>query len=182
MDDVMVYRTAGARALAGETLYRADDGHYQFKYLPAFALAVAPIALIPVEVMKPLWFAGCAWLVLIFITQTVRAVPAPKTAQRTLLWLTALVTAKFWVLELVHGQTNVLLGVLLLAALAAARARRPLAAGVLAGAAVFVKPYALITIPWLFVAAGPSSVASAGAVIAAGLVLPAVRYGWHGNV
>src|SRR5262245_4106393 len=120
MDDVLVYRTAGERALKAQTPYRADDGHYQFKYLPAFALAVSPIALIPEELMKPIWFAGCAWLVLIFITQTVRAVPAPRSTYRTVLWLTAIVTAKFWVLELIHGQTNVLLGVLLLAALAAA--------------------------------------------------------------
>ena len=44
MVDFEVYRTAAARALDAEPLYRADDGHYQFKYLPAFALAMAPFA------------------------------------------------------------------------------------------------------------------------------------------
>jgi len=42
MPDFQVYWTAGARALAAQPLYRADDGHYQFKYLPAFALAMVP--------------------------------------------------------------------------------------------------------------------------------------------
>ena len=44
MADFGVYRTAGARAFSAEPLYRSDDGHYQFKYLPAFALAMAPFA------------------------------------------------------------------------------------------------------------------------------------------
>ena len=30
------------RFLAHENLYRPDDGHYQFKYLPAFAPLMAP--------------------------------------------------------------------------------------------------------------------------------------------
>ena len=38
----------GGRArLAAEPLYRPDDGHYQFKYWPAFALAMVPFALMP---------------------------------------------------------------------------------------------------------------------------------------
>ena len=47
MPDFEVYRTAGARALAAEPLYRADDGHFQFKYLPAFAIFAAPLAMVP---------------------------------------------------------------------------------------------------------------------------------------
>ena len=38
--DFEVYRTAAQRVVHGEPLYRADDGHYQFKYLPAFAVAM----------------------------------------------------------------------------------------------------------------------------------------------
>ena len=41
MADFAVYRTAAVRALDAEPLYRASDGHYQYKYLPAFALAMA---------------------------------------------------------------------------------------------------------------------------------------------
>ena len=44
MVDFAVYRTAAARALDAETLYRESDGHYQYKYLPAFAFAMAPFA------------------------------------------------------------------------------------------------------------------------------------------
>ena len=47
MYDFDVYRVAGVRAAAAEPLYRAEDGHWQFKYLPAFALAIAPLAQVP---------------------------------------------------------------------------------------------------------------------------------------
>ena len=45
MVDFEVYRTAGRRAVAAEPLYREGDGHYAFKYLPAFAVAMAPVAI-----------------------------------------------------------------------------------------------------------------------------------------
>ena len=35
--DFVVPRTAAERFLAHEPLYRPEDGHYQYKYLPAFA-------------------------------------------------------------------------------------------------------------------------------------------------
>lgn len=40
--DFVVYHRAAVRTLDAEPLYRPDDGHYQFKYLPGFALAMTP--------------------------------------------------------------------------------------------------------------------------------------------
>jgi hypothetical protein len=40
--DFVVPRTAAERFLAHEPLYRPEDGHYQYKYLPAFAAAMVP--------------------------------------------------------------------------------------------------------------------------------------------
>src|SRR5216110_3281920 len=57
MPDFQVYRTAGSRALAAAPLYREEDGHYQFKYLPPFAILAAPIALVPLPAAKAGWFA-----------------------------------------------------------------------------------------------------------------------------
>ena len=50
------------------------------------------------------------------------------------------------------------------------------------GLAVFVKPYALILVPWLLVTQGWRAAAMAASVVAAGLLLPAVVYGWSGNL
>jgi hypothetical protein len=180
--DFEVYRTAGIRALAAEPLYRPEDGHYQFKYLPAFALAMTPLAKPDPETTKSVWFALSVALLIAFVGLSVRALPERRLALRRLVWLTALVMAKFYVKELVFGQTNVLLGLIAIAALLAARRDRRALAGVLIGLAVFVKPYALILLPWLALVAGVPALLAAGGVIAAGLALPAVVYGWHGNL
>ena len=150
MVDFEVYRTAAHRALAGEPLYRAEDGHYQFKYLPAFALAMAPFALVDREAAKVIWFALSAGLLTAFVRWSVRALPERRRSERALLWLTVLFMAKFYAHELTLGQTNILLGV-------AARRRRcspcrsisRTSRACCIGAAAFVKPYALLLLPWL---------------------------------
>jgi hypothetical protein len=89
---------------------------------------------------------------------------------------------KFYAHELMLGQTNILLGSLIVGALLAAQVDQPRVAGVLIGLAAFVKPYALILVPWLAFSAGASAAVGTLSVLAAGLVLPAFVYGWTGNV
>ena len=55
--DFEVYRVAAGRALHAATLYRAEDGHYQYKYFPAFAFVMAPFAWMPDRVARAVWFA-----------------------------------------------------------------------------------------------------------------------------
>jgi hypothetical protein len=182
MVDFEVYRTAARRAIQGEPLYRAEDGHYQFKYLPAFALAMTPFGIVDREAAKAIWFALSAGLLTAFIRWSVRALPERRKSERALLWLTALFMAKFYLHELMLGQTNILLGALLVGALMAAQVDQPRLAGILVGIAAFVKPYALLLLPWLAFSYGAvASMATLG-VLAAGLILPAVVYGWSGNI
>jgi hypothetical protein len=89
---------------------------------------------------------------------------------------------KFYARELNLGQTNVLLGVTLVSALLAAERGRAVVAGALAGSGIFVKPYAAILLLWLPWNAGLPGVLSAGVALAGGLTLPAVLYGWQGNL
>jgi hypothetical protein len=182
MVDFAVYRTAGARAIEGAPLFRAEDGHYQFKYFPAFALAMMPFALVPPEAARAIWFALSVALLVALVRLSVHALPDPRLSPRQLTWLAVLLMAKFYAHELNLGQSNILLGVLLVGALAAAETQRSAWAGVLVGAGVFVKPYALILVPWLAFAAGLRGLAAAGTTIAVGLLLPAVLYGWSGNL
>ena len=127
----------------------STDGHYQFKYLPAFALAMAPFAIVDSEAAKVIWFALSAGLLTAFLRWSVRALPERRRSERVLLWLTVLFMAKFYAHELTLGQTNILLGALLVGALLAVQVDQPYVAGVLIGAAAFVKPYALLLLPWL---------------------------------
>ena len=158
-----------------------EDGHYQFKYLPAFALIMAPLGALDEDAGKMLWFAISVGLLAALLRWSVVALPGRRLSQPTLVWITVILMAKFYLHELVLGQTNVLLGALLVGALVAVQRDRPLAAGALVGAAVFVKPYALILMPWLLVTKGWRAIAMAASVVAAGLLLPAVVYGWTGN-
>ena len=182
MADFDVYRTAANRALAGEPLYRAEDGHFRFKYLPAFALAMAPFALVDREGAKVIWFALSAGLLTAFVRWSVRALPERRRSERVLLWLTVLFMAKFYAHELTLGQTNILLGVLLVGSLLAVQVDQPYLAGVLIGVAAFIKPYALLLLPWLGFTYGGGAVLCAVSVLVVGLVLPAFVYGWSGNV
>ena len=181
LTDFEVYRRAATRAAAAEPLYRADDGHYQFKYLPAFAVAARPLTWMGPETAKLVWFALSFGMVLVFVRTLVVALPDRRLPAIGLGALAGVVTAKFFVRELALGQTNALLGLLLLPAVVGA-SRRPRLSGVLVGAAVFVKPYAVLFLPWLALTQPFGTTIAAASSVAAGLVLPATIYGWSGNL
>ena len=123
--DFEVMQQAGVRALAAQPLYRDDDGHFQYKYLPAYAFAMVPFGGIDLEISKALWFALSVGLLIVFVQQSVEALPGRRRSRRLLYWMTALVLTKFVVTELVNGQCNILLGVLAMAGFnAAQRGRR----------------------------------------------------------
>jgi hypothetical protein len=182
MVDFAVYRTAGARVLEAAPLFRVEDGHYQFKYFPAFAFAMVPFGILRPETGKAVWFALSVGLLAMLVRWSVRALPEPRMSEQHLIWLTVVLMAKFYAHELNLGQTNILLGALLVRGLVAAQTGRPAVAGVLAGLGVFVKPYALILVPWLFFAAGLTGMTAFAAILVAGLLLPAIVYGWQGNL
>jgi hypothetical protein len=182
MVDFAVYRTAGARAIDAAPLFREDDGHYQFKYFPAFALAMVPFGATPEPFAKAAWFALSVFLLAWLVRTSVGTLPGRRMRVPTLTALTVLLMAKFYAHELNLGQTNILLGALAVGALAAALSGRAVAAGALAGLGVFVKPYALILAPWVAAAAGAPGLAAFAGVLGAGLLAPALVYGWQGNL
>jgi hypothetical protein len=55
-------------------------------------------------------------------------------------------------------------------------------AGFLVGVGVFVKPYALILVPWVWLVSGLPGIVAGAVTVAAGLALPAFAYGWQGNI
>jgi hypothetical protein len=182
MVDFDVYRTAGARVVAGQALYRVEDGHYQFKYLPAFALAMAPFDAMATDMARAVWFSlTIVWLVWL-VAASVRVLPDRHLSAPVLSIAAVALMAKFFGHELTLGQANALLGALFITALVMLDRRQVMAAAVLLGLSVFVKPYAVIAWPWLAATRGPRAGAVAGAVIVGGLFLPAAVYGWHGNL
>ena len=117
-----------------------------------------------------------------FVRLSLVALPDRRLSSTVLVWLTLLLTGKFLVKELAFGQFNLPLGLLLVGAVIAAQHGRGLAAGAAIAAGVFVKPYALVLVPWLARTFGWRPFVPFALVMAAGLLLPALTYGWDGNL
>src|SRR5688572_19138739 len=95
MEDFSVYRRAAIRAINAEPLYRPDDGHYQFKYLPAFALLMTPFGLLPEPAARATWFALSIGLLVVFVRRSVHLLPNRTLSERALTWFAAVCIAKF---------------------------------------------------------------------------------------
>lgn len=180
--DFMVPRQAGMRVLAQQPLYQPSDGHYQYKYLPAFALAMVPFRWMSKEAGEFVWFTLTVAMAWALLRWSIRALPDRRTPETTLIWLTLLVNGKFLVKELAFGQFNLPVALLLLGAVVAAQRGRTTAAGLSVAAGVFVKPYALVLAPWLIWRLGWRVLVPFSLLFAAGLALPAAVYGWQGNL
>jgi hypothetical protein len=180
--DFNVFRTAGVRARSAAPLYRPDDGHYQFKYLPAFALGMVPIGAIDPEAGTLIWFAASVALLGIFINASVAALPDRRLRRGVLTWFALILMGKFYIHELALGQSNILLGAVLVMALLAAKRGQRFAAAALVSAAVFIKPYAVVLVPWIILVEGPATIGVVAAVLSFGLLAPAAVYGWQGNL
>jgi hypothetical protein len=180
--DFEVYLTAGTRAAAGESLYRESDGHWQFKYLPAFAVAIAPLAKMPPVAARGVWFFLSVALLVVLVNRSYVMLPGRRSRAAFLVWLTILAMGKFYVREVGLGQTNLLLAVFVLTALACWMRGRDVAAGALLAAAAVVKPYAVLFLPYLIARRKWNGAVSFVAVLLGALALPVLTYGWSGNL
>ena len=182
MADFEVWWKAAARAAQAEPLYRPSDGHFVFKYLPAFAVLAIPIGLLPLVIAKGVWFFGSLALLVALVSMAVRLPVERRSTLRWLVIVTVVSLLKFYAHELVLGQVNILFAVVATGALLAMKAKREVLAGGLIVLATVIKPYAVLFVPWLIARRQLPSIASACAGLVLVLVLPAALYGWDGNV
>jgi hypothetical protein len=180
--DFEVYRTASIRALSGEPLYRSADGHWQFKYLPAFAFAVAPVAALPAPIARPAWFALSIACLVALLALSSRLLPDRRWPPALLIALTVIALGKFYAHELELGQTNILLTLAAVGALAAWRSGWDGAAGALFAAATVIKPYAVIFLPYLLLRRRWRTTAAFLVTLLVAVLAPAIRYGLQGNL
>lgn len=182
MPDFEVYWKAGIRARLAEPLYRSEDQHYQLKYLPGFAVLAIPAGLLPLEVAKACWFVFSVALIFALSALSLRVLPERHHPAWWLVLLTVVAMGKFYGHELVLGQVNLLLAVLVASAIVAMRANREGVAGALVATAVIVKPYAIILVPWLVARRRIGSIATAALGLVVALILPVPFYGVDGTV
>ena len=181
MPDYEVYRRAAERAMVAEPLYRVDDGHWQFKYLPAFAVVMLPLGLAPDSVARACWFAGSILILAVLLRTSVTVLPERLHSRAYLTGITFLLLGKFYAHELELGQVNIAMTGLVVLALAQMRAGREVSAGFLVAAAIVLKPYAVLLVPWLLARRRLPALAGATIGIVVALLLPATLYGLQGN-
>jgi hypothetical protein len=181
MTDFGVCYQGGQRVVQGETLYREADGHLQFKYSPAAALFFAPLALLPYEAAKAVWYIlELALLAGIFVLSWRMLPAAAKKATPVFVW-TFLIELKFLARELELGQVNLLILFLLTLTLFSLFRQNELTAGLLWGCSLFFKPYALVFLPYFLLKKKFQTLSAGIAVSVAGLALPAFFYGFKAN-
>ena len=177
MPDLEVYWRGAGRAAAAEPLYRPEDGHFQFKYLPAFAVLTIPLSFLPLEMAKAVWFACSVALLGLLIAISLELLPERRRSTRFLVVAAIVVLGKFFAHEIVLGQVNILFTVLAAAAFLAMRADREIVAGVLIALTIAIKPYGILFVPWLFARGKTTSVATVCLGMAAVILVPAAIYG-----
>jgi hypothetical protein len=184
MVDFGVYRQAATRLTQAQPLYQATDGHYQFKYLPAFAILAVPFTWVDEETAKLMWFALSIGALVLLLRLAVRFVPERRRGVGLLATLTFIFMVKFYAHELILGQSNLLFAVLVVAAIGALQVDADATAGALIGAAVCIKPYGLLFAPWLAVQARTDNrraIVAFATVCFVALIAPAAVYGFKGN-
>jgi len=170
--DFTVFRTAGARWLAGTSLYRAEDGPMPFKYAPPVAALLAPLALLPRVVGAVLWNTGSVLMLLLSLRRLSRVDGAPDGVDGS--WA-ALALAGPIGTVLFYGQVDLwLLGLLVLAA-AAVRARD--GGGIALGLSVLTKPPAVLAGLFFLGRRRWTALAVAGGVVVLAFALFALRTG-----
>lgn len=142
MPDLEVYWTAAVRARAAEPLYRVEDRHYQFKYLPAYAVLAIPLGALPLGAAKTVWLFASVALVGALILLSIRLLPDRRRPVWLLVLAAIVVMGKFYAHEIVLGQMNTLFAVVVALAALALRDRSEAQGGMLVALAVVVKPYA----------------------------------------
>jgi hypothetical protein len=182
MRDIEVPWTAATRARAAEPLYRAEDQHYQFKYLPAFAVLAIPLGAMPLPTAKAAWFVTSVLLLAAVLSLSLRVLPERRKPAWILIGVTVVAMAKFYGHDIVLGQMNLPLCVFALLSILALRRGREAEAGIWITLAIVVKPYAAIFLPWIAARRRWPSVASTAVGLAVVAALPAVFYGVDGDI
>jgi len=187
MHDFEVNYVAGKRLRLAETLYRFEDGHYMFKYLPSSAFLYLPLSYLPLDLAKAVWYflVIVAFVLIVCVSYRLLSNGEKPTY---LLILPPLILAKFYLRELSLGQINALMTVVLLLMIRNLMpdtkknsSKKEILAGFLWGVGIAMKPYAVIFLPYLVIKQKWRALLSGLIFLGGAILSPAIFYGLHGN-
>ena len=182
MSDFEYYIQGGHRILKGETLYRASDGHLQYKYSPASAVFFSLFALLPYEAAKFIWYFLELTLIFFSLVLSYNVLPLKHKKKGSIVILTFLVMAKFLGREIELGQVNILIFFLLIMMVKAAVEKNDMKGGLFWGLSLLFKPYALVFFPYFVLKKRFRLIASGLGTILLGFIVPVIFYGFSGSL
>lgn len=181
--DFLVYYHAARVLVDGHgALYGPQSGigwPQIFRYPPLFLLAFLPFALLPLKTALVLWVAlKCAALFFV-----VKALAIQTEFPRTGWWwlIPVCVCGGFIVQEFRFGNAQFLIFVLVAAALWSLR-QRPVLSAFLLALAVSLKVWPLFFLPYVAARRHMRVAFLTGAFVIGLTLLPAVHFGWRGNI
>lgn len=189
MVDFEVNYKAGKRLSSGETLYRIEDGHYQFKYSPFSALLYVPLSFIPLTAAKAIWYVVII-LSSFFLILLCRNLCHIQHRSFLYTLFPLLILARYFLRELQLGQINTFISMLLVLMIwiliseekKFPPSRAACWGGAIWGLASALKPYALIFLPYLILKKKWKSLLSGLIFLALSLIVPSFFYGFSGNI
>lgn len=186
MSDFEVNYKAGQRIRDGETLYRATDGHWQFKYLPFSAFLYVPLTLLPLGPAKAVWFGAVVLASLLIFLISSQLIGFKDKTLFSPAFFAGLILARYFLREFQLGQINALITLLLLIAIwvlaGTARPSAGAASGALAGFSTALKPYAAVFFPYFAVRKKWLALLSGLGILGLAAFAPSLFYGWKGNL
>jgi len=188
MIDFEVNYKAGERIKWGETLYRIEDGHYQFKYSPFSSLLYLPLSFLPLDVAKGIWYLIILLCTGFFLYISQSLLTSAGKNSWILPVLTYLILARYFLRELQLGQVNALIAFLLILMIWLLASMenhssswRERSAGLVWGLATAFKPYSLIFLPYFLIKKKWQTLALGLLFLGFSLLLPSLFYGFKGN-
>ncbi len=182
MSDFGVCYRGGERIREGETLYRIDDGHMQYKYSPGSGVFFSYFSLFPYEVAKFLWYFLELFLLYLILVVSYDLQALKKKKKALVILFSFLILLKFLAREIELGQANILIAFSLMMVLLAVLKESDLGAGFFWGFSLLFKPYALVFLPYFILKKKLKLIASGVGITILGLLSPVIFYGVEGSV
>jgi hypothetical protein len=188
MIDFEVNYRAGDRIKWGETLYRAEDGHFQFKYSPFSSLLYLPLSYLPLDAAKSIWYFLSLFSIglLLYLSQSLLT-PEGKNVW-ILPLLTFLLLARYFLREIQLGQINALIAFFLIVMIwllnkggKYSSSWEEKNAGLLWGLSMALKPYSLIFLPYFLLKKKWQTLVFGLLFLSFSLLIPSFFYGFKGN-
>jgi len=178
--DAPTWYEVGRRALAGESLV----GLPEYRYPPTFAVLISPLTVLPFPLFFFVWYAINLGL---FFESTRLALRLSFSAAEKIpawcYWLPGLLVSVFAIDNLILGQTNILIMVLIYWSLLEISRGRGWLAGVPLGAAIAIKAFAVPQLVYFIYRRQVGALASGLLSLAFFLwLVPAPVRGFHRNL